>query len=266
MQNLVIKATIGSKSFDYDLIYLPLEDNWINSKEYDPDITDPKEIFKILSKEHSGQLIEGSVAFIDLVKIKDIPGLSNPEDTVRCDELYDIYIFKDLAYSPEIYSRPFDNSPDEVYFCCSFAADCFLGNVYSKDFSYETCYECGRTICTQNPSNGWHVQGHYDESGWICNKCKEEIYLEYGINDDFDGETIPGQFFNYQDIEAAGWEQVADNVGVGMGRSSNYPVQPVIDTIRSYIDAGNLVLVNYESMAIGGLGGYVSIYIKDKAA
>ena len=183
-------------------------------------------------------------------------------ETVKDSEFYGLHIFKALAIDPEFYSRPFDESPDENYFVNWFSADCYAGRVYSKDFAYEVCDECNRTICFQNPSNGWHVQMHITDGGCICNKCYEENALIYGINDDFDGESIPGQFFNYKDIEENGWEKVEDSILAGSGYSGYRNPEYAISIIQKWIDAGRKVLVNYENMAIGGLGGYVSIYIK----
>ena len=192
--------------------------------------------------------------------------VKNPEDTVECAEFWGVYAYKELAIKSDLYLRPFDDEPEDAYYSSNFAYDCTYGRIYSKDFAFFQCDECGRDICQQNPSNGWMGQMHdMNDGGFlVCNKCYEESTLENGINDEFDGESIPGQFYNNEDIEQAGWELVEDSVLAGSGYTGYADPNNAISKIQKLIDEDWLVLVNYEHMAIGGLGGYVSIYKKSK--
>lgn len=192
--------------------------------------------------------------------------VEDPKDTVECEEFYGIHAYKELAIKSDLYLRPFEDEPEDAYYSSMFAYDCQYGRIYSKDFAYFQCDDCGRDICEQNPSNGWMSQMHIigDGAMTICNKCYEEDTLTNGINEQFDGASIPGQFYNYADIEQAGWELVEDSVLAGSGYTGYADPNNAISKIQKLIDEDWLVLVNYESMAIGGLGGYVSIYKKSK--
>jgi len=192
--------------------------------------------------------------------------VNNPEDTVECAEFWGVYAYKELAIKSDLYLTPFDDEPEDAYYSSNFAYDCTYGRIYSKDFAFFQCDECGRDICQQNPSNGWMGQMHIIGDGdmTVCNKCYEESTLQNGINEEFDGTTIPGQFYNYQDIEEAGWEIVHESVLAGSGYTGYADPNNAISKIQKLIDEDWLVLVNYEHMAIGGLGGYVSIYKKSK--
>lgn len=49
---------------------------------------------------------------------------------------------------------------------------------------------------------------------------------------------------------------------VGSGYSANADPATTIKAIQKLIDEGNKVLINYDIMAIGGMGGYIDIYVK----
>lgn len=199
---------------------------------------------------------------IELVNMKDEPvTLTDPEDQVKCEET-DWWIFKELAYEQEMKHRPFDAETTK-YFASYIFAQCYLGQVYSKDFGYYFCEGCQTWVCGQNPSNGWMSQVHTHDTGEVeCNKCFEERILELGINDDFDN-NVPGGFFNQKDIDAHGWELVTEGMMVASGHSGYRDPNDAISVIKGIIDSGKRCLVDYDSMAIGGLGGYVTIYQKD---
>jgi hypothetical protein len=260
MKNLAIKMMLGNNSYDYSEVFVPLEENF--DAEFLGESEEPQKMFEML-KEKWEALKWGYYGDVELLEIVDISDkVKDPSKTVKDDEFDDLWIYEELAIDPEFYSRPFDKNPSDLKFVSWYAVDCYKGSVYSKDFAYYDCEGCNRTVCGQNPSNGWHSQIHIHD-GWVeCNKCYEERVLNEGINEDFDGSNIPGQFFDNSDIEENGWELVEESVLAGSGRSGYKDPNSVIGKIQTLIDGGNKVLVNYESMAIGGLGGYVSIYKK----
>lgn len=260
--NIAIKLEIGSDCYDYETIYLPFIDNAEQINDIDPDIHTVKEAVKILKAEWEGSKwgYYGNVSDIELVDIRDIEPKINPLETITCSE-FDIYIYKDLAFEYDLYDCPFDYSPNDMIFSCDYAIRCMIGEIYSKDFMYEYCEGCGRYVCAQDPANGWHSQVHYGDGFVECNKCYEERTLAEGINDDFNN-NIPGQFYNDLDIKSNGWLLYEGRLLAGSGRVGYSNPNNVIDKISALIDKDTKVLINYEDMAIGGLGGYVSIYTK----
>lgn len=242
-------------------VIVPLFDNLQQANLDEEDYPELENAFLELKKKwesekwgYYGQVYDMKIVEVEL----------EDRETVKDSEFDDLWIYKALSVDPEFYSRPFDKNPETNYFVNWFAADCYKGVIYSKDFAYTECEVCGRTICQQNPSNGWMSQVHIDDNGnCTCNKCYEESALVNGINDEFNGSNIPGQFFNDSEISEAGWEKVEDSILAGSGYSGHRDPKDAIGIIQKWIDAGKKVLVNYESMAIGGLGGYVSIYIKE---
>ena len=266
-KNLAILMEIGCSYTDYEEVLLPFEAN-IDAKgdlDYDIPVT---EIFEQLVEDWTREKwgYEGEVRNMQLVSIEDTEyKVENPSDTVECAEFWKVQAYKELAFESELYDRPFDSSPNGDYFSSSFAEDCMKGEIYSKDFRYSYCESCQRWVCEQNPSNGWHSQGHFNDFGFECNKCYEERVLEHGVNDDYNSTTIPGQFFNTETIEEKGWELVKEGMMVGSGHTGHRDPKYAHEIIQGLIDDDNLVLINYGSMAIGGLGGYIDIYKKKKA-
>ena len=252
-----IKMTISHWGAD-DTIIVPLWENYDNETAMSGDAETDQDAFNELVEYWKDNLDYGiSVDDCELVEHEQ------EKDVVICDE-FGIYLYKSEAlFSDNMYARPFDENHENLVFACYIAMDAYKGNVYSKDFSYYNCDACGRDVCGQNPSNGYHSQVHIFDGYVVCNKCYEESALENGIDEEFDGETIPGQFFNDNDIEAAGWTLEHDCLTVGHGQFGGYgEPSRVIDILRDYKDKGIKFLVNYENMAIGGLGVTVSIYTK----
>lgn len=123
----------------------------------------------------------GEIESIELTTIE----LSS-DATVECEET-ELTLFQALSVEKEAYSTPWSANPQTLHFGHWHWMDCYMGQVYSKDFAYFDCVECNRTICQQDPSCGWTTQyrdPHYlDESsgrlvcsdgeGYICTKCVE---------------------------------------------------------------------------------------------
>ena len=140
--------------------------------------------------------------------------------------------------------------------------DCLdlLSDTGYADFRYFECVDCGRMVCEQNPCNGWHSQYRDTEEGQICLKCYETAILRDGVDREaLESGKLPGMFFSRGNSEAteAGFAVVEGFEDVFIGDP-----QPTIDKALSLIDAGNKVVIAYESMAIGGLEGYVTLLAK----
>lgn len=203
----------------------------------------------------------------DLSDIPEDQILDNLDEDV-CSEFYGLQCFSALMIDPELYSRPFDNSPNGNRYSCQFAVDCDKGEIYSKDFAYSTCDSCDRTICQQNPSNGWMYQFHDYEDIRICNKCFEEQMFEKGLDLDeiLRTKQLDGGFFNKADLEKAGFEIAddLDGVMVGSGHSGYSDPKNFFDRLNKKRDelSGKKIILSFESMAIGGMGGYVTVWVK----
>jgi hypothetical protein len=201
---------------------------------------------------------------IDIVEI-EVENL----DTSKCDET-DYEFYTELGINPDWYNSPFDKTPSDWHFCCYYAMDCREGRVYSKDWNFFYCEHCGRTISEQCMSNGWHTYYRLlNDCEMVCLDCIEKINLEVGITiediTDEDGSLIKyipskAMFFNTDALEEWTCEYSDSSIRV-CGEDS---AVRVIETIKSYLDNNQMVIIDLDRMAIGGLEGYVSIYHKEK--
>jgi len=203
-------------------------------------------------------------------KAIELPMLPTSDKTAKCEE-FGIVCFEEDMILRDMWSRPFDSAPEETNFSCYHAYDCMIGGVYSKDFRYFTCECCNRTICEQNPSNGWHVQYRIvNECEQICLKCYEEDLFKNGVDLDevLEKETIPGMFFNTSDLEREGFSILKgmDGVMVGSGYSNYSDPKNFFNKIRGMYEElkDKIVIFEYDTMAIGGMGGYVTVYCKNR--
>lgn len=222
------------------------------------------------------------VLFPELVSVEPLTiQINDPESTVICDET-DVVCFAELAIANQWYYTPYDEKPHDFYFMSCWAADCYKGSEYSKDYGYKTCPCCGRTICEQNPDNGWVGQFRSDpqsdpDNDWadeICSQCFEEEMFESGVNIDKMLETqhITGSWYSSGELEDAGFEKSEDidDYLVGSGMNANNPEQNFFNKIRRMKESGDfnnkIVLFEYGSVAMGGFGGYVTMWYKNKAS
>ena len=130
-----------------------------------------------------------------------------------------------------------------------------------SDFRYFDCPICQRLIVSQCLDNGWRsFQKEYGDE-LICVKCYQEMKLEGGEeSEDLENGKIPGDFFNDSDLNAHGWSLVPGMNGVHIvGKDS---ARSFCKAALNVISLGHKVLVNYDSMGIGGGEGYVSLYCK----
>ena len=127
------------------------------------------------------------------------------------------------------------------------------------DFRYFYCFACGRLIISQCPYNGWRSYIHEEHGEEICVACYQQETLTNGMAKDvLESGRVPGDFFEDDEIANHGWALVQgyDNIRIaGSGQAKAF-----CDTALSFIAKGMKVLINYESMGIGGGEGYVSLY------
>jgi hypothetical protein len=209
-------------------------------------------------------VLKNSLEFGNEDQIEALNHLNRGEE---CDSCCDEYVLTDVngypikedQYSEEVYYRPFDEESHILYFCSEECLDRMTDSSWS-DFRYFWCNECNRWVCEQNPSNGWHGQYRELDCELVCLKCYEEIILNNGISrEKFEEGKLHGMFLSTDNSEAreAGFKEVDGFVDYRVGDE-----KPVCDKAMSLIDDGYKVIVAYESMAIGGLEGYITLMVK----
>jgi hypothetical protein len=174
----------------------------------------------------------------------------------------------------EVYDSPWDNTPKVLNICSSCLYDRTWMDSNWTDFHYEYCEWCEREIIVRCPSNGWHEYFKYsdDNDGCypMCLRCYEDGIKENGQpRDNFEnrkGEPRTnikgGMFLNPNEwLIPGGWERVEDAPGFISGGSG---AERYNKCAIALIDAGHVVLTEYERMGIGGSEGYVQLWSKEK--
>jgi len=167
-----------------------------------------------------------------------------------------------IGVTRELYDTPWEDEPKVRFF---HSDECEEAYTRSGSFDYVDCEACGRTVCEQNPANGWMMQfREHKELGYVCLKCYETEILENGQpRSDFAGSRIGGgMFFSGDNREPlnAGYDYVYEFrdffvSGPETARRFNRKALELID-------GSHRVVTGYERLAIGGLEGYVSMFAK----
>ena len=197
-------------------------------------------------------------------------------ETVKCwecelegkqEDMYEIELFDspfDEAGHLEYFHKRTPKEFQEDYSCLEYWDSCreLLTNTSWADFRYFWCGSCGRYVCRQSPSNGWHSQvriiGGCEE---VCLKCYEEHILECGVpREEVQAGQLPGMFFSTGNPEPkeAGYTCIEEDLFVNDSAK-------VCKRILTLMDKGYQVVIGYESMSIGGLEGSISLHVKEKS-
>jgi len=129
------------------------------------------------------------------------------------------------------------------------------------DFRYFECQKCERLIVRQCLDNGWRSYVKTLDEEEVCVRCYQEMVLEDGENaEEFEKGHIPGDFYNSADISAHDWALVPGFHGAFINGKGS--VIRFCNQALKLIADGHKVLVNLDSMGIGGSEGYVSLYVK----
>jgi len=295
MSHLVLQLTLSPSCSDEEVMLLPFVQNLENESIYEWDYESNEEALELLTykwKNKSWDYSSGTSFELKLIEAyteeeaveiskqlelfireKEIELPRLPDDmtkTSTCAE-FDIIGFDEFMIDSYFYSRPWEEDPNGDKFSCYHAVSCMEGAVYSKDYAFFYCECCQRDICEQNPSNGWHVQYRWaSDCDRVCLKCYEEDLLINGVDLDevLRTKTIPGMFFNSSELEAAGFEVVDGMSGVlvGCGYSGSQSEDVFFNGITERLDylKDRIVIFEYDTMAIGGMGGYVTVWSKAK--
>lgn len=262
-------SNMGYLGIEEDFCYAPIEENIEGQLDgyIDEEITD-----ELISRFIEQDMAQnwGYTKDAPVITVEEVDESTLGTETVRCEE-FDFWYYKDTGIVRELYLRPFEVNPHEYNYSSQFAADCDYGNVYSKDFGYQHCDFCGRDICVQNPSNGWHSQFNYiSDHEMACEKCYQEILMGSGVDIDemIESRRIHTAWFSDDELREAGYEIYPgwDYVLIGMGRTGSRDPEEfwgALEAIREDLRDKQVVFLT-DSMSIGGMGGYVTMYTKDK--
>ncbi|MEI8172713.1 MAG: hypothetical protein WCH07_04415 [Deltaproteobacteria bacterium] len=191
------------------------------------------------------------------------------DNELTCRECYEPMNLNDPFVKVTLFDSPFNKEGHEEAFHVENGENgydsCYdrLTDTGWADFRYFECPGCLRMVCRQNPRNGWHVQIREIGDEDFCLRCYEEEVFEKGIDrESFEDGKISGMFLNDSDLTAAGFVEVDGfmNVHITSKQAADYYCKEAL----RLIDEGFKVVTNYERMGIGGIEGYVSMWIKDK--
>ena len=189
---------------------------------------------------------------------------------------------KDATYEYELYDTPWDDVGTTAYLCTDefghaeverengrevfesweYYESCeeVLKDSGWSSFRYFDCVECDRTICEQDPKNGYHQQyriNDIEEYEQVCLQCFQDQILRYGISrDSVENGELSGLFFQRGKLDD--WDKVIDYKRIDDSETK----QEVLDDIYTWMDEDYKVAIDYERMGIGCLEGYISVYRK----
>ncbi len=189
---------------------------------------------------------------------------------------------RDRAYNVrpiEVYDSPWDEEPTIIWTHDSerrpvpYAQSCTeaIEDSNLTDFHYFMCEgACGRTVIARCPQNGWNSYVRIiDECEQWCLACVEATLKEEGIagfprelEKLFDYGRMFGMFFNESELEGEGWSATKYRTFV-TGEESAMRLAEEAERLH---DQGRLIIIGYESLAIGGSEGYVTLFSKEQEA
>lgn len=91
----------------------------------------------------------------------------------------------------------------------------------------------------------------YVDGEEVCVRCVQEKILKDGCD-----ENLIGDFYNYSELSKNGWTEL-ESVFINSSQRMEGMKARCLELMKS-----QKVLINYESMAIGGSEGTVSIWTK----
>jgi hypothetical protein len=201
-------------------------------------------------------------------KIKFFHYLISSEKTIKkvktkYDCIYDEILGEDIyptsyVNTREVYLRSYDQNPTLLKSIYD------LNEIYEyESFKFFDCEYCNRTICEQNPNNGWETQYqilkiHEDYPEQICNDCIRLMVVKQDSkinNPEFirSNESFPLLW----DSPPEGWQE---EKYVVIKSPADY--NEFLNELIKLTENGFSVYVKINSMAIGGLEGGLTVYKK----
>ena len=158
------------------------------------------------------------------------------------------------ATKPRIIAVHRDNETEGSYGSC---LD-HLTDTSWCDHRYMECPLCERMVLMHN---GWRSYVKHIGDDEICVRCYQDLRLEEGEPADaFEEGKIPGDFYTSNDLSVYGWGCVPGFLGVHI--TGEESVNRFCQQALKLLQEGYKVLVNYDSMGIGGSEGYISLHVK----
>jgi len=151
---------------------------------------------------------------------------------------------------------------EEIYDSWTYYESCaeVLTDSSWGDFRYFECMACYRTICEQNPRNGWMVQyrvDDFEDYEQICLQCYQTELLENGVNrEKIENGEIDGMFFNYNDPVLESWEKFINCRFINSEQSKD----DLLHEVLVNIDNDYKVIIGFERLGLGGGEGSVSVF------
>ena len=256
----LVTAFSGQEYPDSGQAIIPIELNDEDGELFHKDQVDVVDYDEVVA--HINKLIEyNTCAQINIIGsdffITYMPVIEGDE-IVECQET-GLKIYKSMASIMEMCDTPW-NEPEDRYFVNYEAYDAYCGRIYSKDFAYFECEGCGRVICEQNPSNGWHVQYRMvSDCELICLRCYEKMILADGIDIDWLDHDIPGMFMDTNKIEEAGWTKYESYFINGSNQEEFKN-----ECRELYHNQYKYILIEYDSLGLGGGEGHVTVWTKPR--
>ncbi len=187
---------------------------------------------------------------------------------------------RDKAYNVvpvEVYDSPWDTVPAIIWLHDSerrpvpydIAESCLwaIDSGHLTDFHYFDCDACNRMVIVRCPQNGWQSYSRIvnDCEQW-CLACVESTLKEEGIAG-FPGELeelcesghLFGMFFNVNELENEGWLATEYRTFIDREESA----MRLATEAKRLHEQGRLIIIGYESLAIGGSEGYVTLFSKE---
>lgn len=175
----------------------------------------------------------------------------------------------------ELFDSPFDKEPRRVFIHTHHwegepyaGRSCIdlLQDTSWDDFRYFQCPKCGRWICRQYPGNGWHSQmkpdltsPYYEEAEDICNSCYEREILKNGISlEALKRFGLSGTFLDQNELRDEGWEPIQEF------HITSEDQKELVEKIWKDRQDKMKLLIDYDSMAIGYLEGYITVWGKPR--
>ncbi len=265
----VIKADFSNINDLNYIAYLDITECISNDSQFDYNIEELGLLTDELIKHYIQHLQSFEWAFGRCKPDFSVVEVEKPGESIECPEFWGLYFYPDLAcFKAELFDTPYDNIPIDYVFSTQFAFDCFYGREYSKDFSYFFCPVCERDICEQNPSNGWHVQTRTIHDELICTRCFDEEIISNGldVDDILESRELPGNFFTDDELTSAGYKVLEPfyHYTIGSGYAGYKNPDDFFDELEKMRNKllDKKLVISYDSMAIGGMGGYITVYVK----
>ena len=178
----------------------------------------------------------------------------------------------------EVYDDPWSDAPDIIWAHDSerrpvpygVAQSCMeaIESGHVTDFHYFTCEACYRQVIVRCPRNGWHGYSRMiNECEQWCLRCVEETLMDEGLagfpfelEELFESGRLFGMFFNVGQLEERGWTGHGYMTFVN-GEESAMALAAEAKRLHG---EGLLITIGYESLAIGGSEGHVTLFSKER--